>query len=367
MSNPDRLVQRHTELFNLGVRSGDWAPMLAQFTDDAELIFEGAPVGPFSGKAAIAAAYQAEPPDDQIDVLHVEQRVDQLYVAYAWRRAPQQHAGVMALTLAGAKIARLVVIYGATPDDAPSPDERIAQAVRNNARWCDTIGRLHGRPGEFRAELWLNRAALPRFYPNAVTLTGAQAAAAQRSAIQELIAADVPGAWGVKDSFCALDLAAAGFRLLFEAGWLWRAATLPRPDSAIAGLEWSVIRDADALAEWETAWSGAPDNDAPSSQPRIFLPTLLADESIAVIAARQRDQIVAGAIANRTDAVVGISNVFTPEHDDQRCWTGCIAVALETFGDRPLVGYERGRALATARALGFEELGPLRVWLRQPE
>ena len=39
------------------MRSGDFSRMLEQFTEDAELAFEGVPVGPFRGKPAIAEAY----------------------------------------------------------------------------------------------------------------------------------------------------------------------------------------------------------------------------------------------------------------------------------------------------------------------
>ena len=67
------LLERHVQLFNQGVRSGDYAPMLEQFADDAELVFEGVAAGPFSGKETIAAAYASNPPDDEVDVLSSEQ------------------------------------------------------------------------------------------------------------------------------------------------------------------------------------------------------------------------------------------------------------------------------------------------------
>ena len=43
--------------------------MLEQFAEDAELAFEGVPVGPFRGKPAIAQAYLDQPPDDEIVIL----------------------------------------------------------------------------------------------------------------------------------------------------------------------------------------------------------------------------------------------------------------------------------------------------------
>ncbi len=66
-----RLLAEHVRRFNAGVRSGDWSAMLELFAPDAELVFEGAPVGPFTGRGAIAAAYAVRPPDDEIVLLAV--------------------------------------------------------------------------------------------------------------------------------------------------------------------------------------------------------------------------------------------------------------------------------------------------------
>jgi steroid Delta-isomerase len=64
-----RLLDDHVQRFNEGVRSGNFAPMAAGFTEDAEMHFEGVPVGPFFGREAIAAAYRDQPPDDEIEIL----------------------------------------------------------------------------------------------------------------------------------------------------------------------------------------------------------------------------------------------------------------------------------------------------------
>ena len=106
------LVERHIELFNQGVRSGDFGPMLASFTDDAELVFEGVPAGPFHGKDTIAAAYSSNPPDDEVDVLSSEEAEDGTIVArYAWRAAGGIPSGRMIFTQRGEQIARLVVTF----------------------------------------------------------------------------------------------------------------------------------------------------------------------------------------------------------------------------------------------------------------
>ena len=112
MSKQSELFQRHIALFNQGVRSGDFGPMLEQFTEDSDLLFEGIPVGPFRGKAAIVAAYAAQPPDDEIEVLEIREQAGKILAAYAWHASPGKHAGEMIITSAGDKIARLLVRYG---------------------------------------------------------------------------------------------------------------------------------------------------------------------------------------------------------------------------------------------------------------
>jgi steroid Delta-isomerase len=107
------LLHDHVARFNAGVGGGDFAPMVDGFTDDAELVFENLPVGPFRGRDAIAAAYRTQPPDDEIEVLHAEQAGDGLVVAgYAWRRRPGVPAGTLELLPRDGRIARLVVRYG---------------------------------------------------------------------------------------------------------------------------------------------------------------------------------------------------------------------------------------------------------------
>jgi steroid delta-isomerase len=114
---PRELVARHVALFNQGVRSLDFGPMLELFMDDAELAFEGVPTGPFRGKEAIAAAYRTQPPDDEIDVTRVETVEGEIVVWYAWRAEPERR-GRMIITLNGDRIARLTVTF----DQEPSPN-----------------------------------------------------------------------------------------------------------------------------------------------------------------------------------------------------------------------------------------------------
>jgi len=241
---------------------------------------------------------------------------------------------------------------------------RVAHAARSNAAWCETVCCTHSIPGEFHDALWLNRHPVPRFYPNVVTLATRDGMAAQLAHIQALMATDLPGGWGVKDSFCSLDLAALGFAPLFEATWLWRAPFQALPDRAASGLHWTWARSEAELEQWERAWSGSPAMNPSTPQQRLFLPALLAHPEIVFIVAYRDQELVAGAIAHHTGDVVGLSNVFVPPDDPVAFWAGCVTRAQERFPGVPMVGYEHGPALTIAQEVGFEMLRPLKVWPR---
>ena len=94
------LLADHVRDFNHGVDTGDWAPMLARFSDDAELHFVGPPAGPFVGRAAIAQAYADSPPDDRIVLTGGN--------GFAWERGG---TGRLELEHDGGVIRRLTVIF----------------------------------------------------------------------------------------------------------------------------------------------------------------------------------------------------------------------------------------------------------------
>jgi hypothetical protein len=80
---------------------------------------------------------------------------------------------------------------------------------------------------------------------------------------------------------------------------------------------------------------------------------------VRVLAARQGGEIVAGAVANRSGSVKGVSNLFAVDGNLDEAWTGL----LSALPRRHVVGYETGPALAAARRLGFTSTGRLRVWM----
>lgn len=93
------------------MRTGDWEPMLAGFDADAEMEFRGVPVGPFHGRPAIAEAYRAQPPDDELLVLEQREREGRAEARYAWLAEPGVAAGELLLAAEDGLIRKLVITF----------------------------------------------------------------------------------------------------------------------------------------------------------------------------------------------------------------------------------------------------------------
>ncbi|WP_406187721.1 hypothetical protein [Streptomyces sp. NBC_01006] len=230
-------------------------------------------------------------------------------------------------------------------------EELLRAAVHNNAEWCAAVS----GGGAFAADAWTSARRTPMYYPDGVTLTREASADALLAGMDT----ESPGC-SVKDSFAALDLAPAGFEVLFGAEWIHRPGDAPAASAAAGSspaLTWARVADAGELAAWEAAWGGG-------ESAGLFHPGLLAPE-IAFLAGRAADgRILAGAAANRTGSVVGLSNVFTADGTpDDEAWAGALAAVADLWPGLPVVGYESGDDLDTALRHGFTPLGPLRVWL----
>jgi steroid Delta-isomerase len=102
-------VTGHVAAFNAAVQSGDWGPFAERFTPGAVMRFSGVPVGPFTGRDAIARAYAEQPPTDTMTVLAVESAGLEDTVRFGWTRGG---TGVMRLTWQGGLIASLEVTFG---------------------------------------------------------------------------------------------------------------------------------------------------------------------------------------------------------------------------------------------------------------
>jgi hypothetical protein len=224
-------------------------------------------------------------------------------------------------------------------------------AARNNAEWCHAFSRTHGTAGRFRAAYWSSSTRTPPYYPDAITLR-------PEVTVAQLLQ-DVERGEGcsVKDSFACLNLCTIGFRPLFQAEWLFRE---PARERVARPRGWSVVTTEAQLREWEVAWGDVPGGSD------FFRPELLRDETIVVLAGYSEDRIVAGAIANRSATVVGVSNVFHTTGDLDAAWAAGAASAAALWGDLPTVGYDFGDSLDAAHRAGFESIGELVVWVDEP-
>jgi hypothetical protein len=223
-------------------------------------------------------------------------------------------------------------------------DDRVLHAADNNARWCDLVCRSHGIPTAFQYGLWVALRRSPDLYPDAVTLIPGLATEDVLRSVQ-----DGPGC-SVKDSFDALDLAPMGFDELFRAQWIFREPAPSRPNTALA---WTVVETDEAFREWTRA----------AGLSGIFRSSLLRNPSVRILAVHGPNGLTAGAVANRTGPVVGVSNVFTTTIAADEAWAGIPHALAVVFPSLPLVGYEQEEDLQAALGGGFTEVGALRVWL----
>src|SRR6476469_1736606 len=124
-SSGGRLFDAHVERFNAGVRTGDFGPMLDAMEPDARLTFRGLVIGPFHGRDAIAAAYREMPPDDEIDVLSVDEPDDATVVArYAWKAS--RATGTMTMSHNGEAISGLTLAFD-PPTGGPALDPNVVR------------------------------------------------------------------------------------------------------------------------------------------------------------------------------------------------------------------------------------------------
>jgi steroid delta-isomerase len=107
MSTIDRYIATH----NAAVRSGDWSAFSEWFTDDAEVRFAGVPVGPFRGRDEIRAAYESQPPDDEVEVRNVRTAENRTVADYGWAADPGTRAGELRITWDGDRVSELVITF----------------------------------------------------------------------------------------------------------------------------------------------------------------------------------------------------------------------------------------------------------------
>jgi hypothetical protein len=220
-------------------------------------------------------------------------------------------------------------------------------AIRNNVALCAEVCQTHGVDSIERSGFWFTLAPPPPYYPNLITTDASVTADEVLSTLE-----GVRGA-SVKDSFATLDLTPHGFALLFAAQWIYRVADRSETEPAI---RWRVVSTEEEWDAWR-ALHGTADS---------LRPELLKLSNFTMFMAEDGQGGMAGALANLSEAAVGVSNIFSVGLKPLAAWRDLAAVVGRMFPGRAMVGYEGGEDLEAAAHAGFEAIGPLRVWVRNP-
>jgi hypothetical protein len=225
------------------------------------------------------------------------------------------------------------------------PSTELRSAVDASVGWYEDLCTLHGVGSILADGVWSARESPPPLHSDAVVV--------ERDVTADRVLDRLAGRehCGVKDSFATMDLSGAGMDLLFSATWIHLAARRPRQRAAPTG--WAPVTTTSELADWT----------AQHDTSEVLLPPLLRRGHFRILAKRAGDRIVGGAVARLGSGAVDVSNVHAvPGRAID--WAELAAVVDGYFPGRPLVGYERGDALAAALDGGFTPVGELRVWVR---
>jgi len=211
-------------------------------------------------------------------------------------------------------------------------------------RWYDDIFALHGIPVGVEDGLWTALGPPPPWHSAAKTL--------EPGVDVDRVARAVAGSarCSVADSFADLALAPYGFEMLVDATWLHRepvgtaASTLPEG--------WSVVEDADDLAQWSTA----------HDYEGVLPPAVLQHPRFRVLGCRRDGRLVGGAVAHDGGGAVGLSNTWglgrATESDD------VVRAVSALHPGRAVTDYAEGDERDAMVAAGFTPVGPHRVWIR---
>ena len=233
---------------------------------------------------------------------------------------------------------------------------KLERAIANNSG-------LYAAVFNARRQLWLRSPSIdycqekaPPLYSNLVTRVRNWSPDDIFHSIDAAALRDGWPEWSIKDSFGELQLERFGFQPLFDARWLFLDGEIQ--SSRAMRSNFGRIESIDALLAWRNAWDG---NALLGAQ--IFTRALLGTPGFHIFAGRQDGATVCGFVANRTDDVLGLSNYFgLPQY-----WPDVIAHCRSVFGNIDLVGYERdSQTLGILHEIGFETVGDLTVWLKQP-
>ncbi|MBO9129404.1 hypothetical protein [Bacillus sp. 165] len=218
-------------------------------------------------------------------------------------------------------------------------------AVLNNIIWCGIVSETHGITHNSRGNVWGLASEAPPFYPDIITSN-------KNVTTQEVVEfIGDRNILSIKDSFANLAMEPFGFKILFDAEWIYHAPVL---ESAVSA--WRVVTTEEDLARWTAAYGIE----------KIIKPQLIGRDDVKIFIHENRDKL-SGFIANAGAGAVGISNVFATDYHNQNLWKDIVQAVATEFPKLPMVGYEQKGDLAAILSCGWESLGPLRIWIQSDE
>jgi hypothetical protein len=217
-------------------------------------------------------------------------------------------------------------------------------AVLNNIVWCGMVCDAHGIAQTSNGLVCGLLSKAPPFYPEIIT-------SSRYVTIEEVKNIIENGeVYSTKDSYANLDLLPIGFKILFEAEWIYHA---PVTDEMPIHTPWHVITTEKDLEKW--TFSNGLEN--------VIKPDLLKQESVKIIMCEKNGAIF-GFIANLSANAVGISNVLSIDNENDSLWQDIAKIVSFEFPRLPMVGYEQNDDLTAALLSGWTSIGPLRVWVK---
>ncbi len=222
----------------------------------------------------------------------------------------------------------------------------LAEAVSNNAAWCNAIAASHGISANWYKSVWLSEHPMPPLYPNIITV---KSGALVDDHI-DTVGPNLRSGWGIKDSYSELELEGHGFALAFEAQWYCRLPNQHLTEMKNPDFQLKTVRTPSELNRWVAAWGEADG---------IFNFSLIENNAIELVYVERDGEVVSGLATNQSGDSVGISNAFGPL-DDVVC---CVASVAGRHPTKGIVGYDGRVEVVALSKIGFKEIGHLRVWL----
>ncbi len=239
-----------------------------------------------------------------------------------------------------------------------------AAAAANLAAWHDLHVRSLGFATEWRDGLWLTPDEVPAIFFHAIAVRPGASAAV----IGERVAC--AGWSSVSDPWADLAMPGQGFSLAGDHAWMVRApssdgaAPAPSPWAMPDGLVIELVRDVDALADFERA--AALSFGSPPRPPYIWhAPALLRDPRLQIWRGIVGGHTVAVAMGFTDASVLGVYGVATLPDTRRRGYaTAVTRWTIDAAPALPAVLQPSPMAERLYTRLGFERFATFRTWDR---